>query len=118
MCDNIGARVLEIVQERLLSYAPRQDGEDASAAPQCALVSQAVIGLMLADIDETFLIDDRMMELIQGCADDFLEKIIDGACKIVKHKKSSVLVSQDVSVYQRNAEREYSAKRARLSGLN
>jgi hypothetical protein len=115
MSDNIHARVLEIVQERLRSYAPRQVDEDAAAAPKCAIVSKAMIKLMLADIDETILIDDRMTELIQGCADDFLAKIIGGSCEIAKRKKAPVLVSQDLAVYQCTANREYSNKRARAT---
>lgn len=109
------ATALQMVQKRLLSYAPPGDnGEgDKKAKGEEKLVSDTLLRLMLADIDDAFSINDELADLLRQSADDLITTILEGACSLAKHRGSDTVVANDASAYNT---REYSrVKRARRS---
>lgn len=106
--------VLRMVQKRLLSYAPPGDGiEDEGGKGEANIVSDTVLRLMLADIDDAFSLDDELAELLRQSADDFIRTLVGGACSLSKHRGSDTVGADDAAAY---TTREYSrVKRARRS---
>ena len=105
---------LKMMQKRLVSYAPPGDkGEKAKAKGEEKLVSDTLLRLMLADVDDAFTIDDELADLLRQSADDLITTILEGACSLAKHRGSDTVGADDASAYNT---REYSrVKRARRS---
>lgn len=66
------------------------------------VVSRHTLKNLTKYVDPNVQLDDDTEDMMLVYADDFMERLIEGACKLAKHRKATSVDVQDLETYMGN----------------
>lgn len=87
------------MQARLASCPETTAEKKKNPPPQKTLLSRPMLGLVLADVDCDFAMDDKVFELMEAIAETFVREVVEGAYKLSRHRRSDVVSAADARAY-------------------
>ncbi|OAF66102.1 hypothetical protein A3Q56_06173, partial [Intoshia linei] len=72
---------------------------DNSSANENSVINRLTIKQLLREVDAYEIIDRQSENVLLNISDEFIEKAIEGACRLAKHRKSDALEIKDVEFF-------------------
>lgn len=80
-----------------------QPGNQPPQAPN-AIMTRKCLQDLVKQVDPNEQLDEDVEDLLLGYADEFFEKIVEGACTVAAHRKASAVEVKDLQTYlERNS---------------